>query len=132
MRRRKRKIRKLRGRRTVGRGRSKRGRGKGSRMGRGSVKSKGGGKRNFMYIVKYEPERLHVRGFSALKKKDRGINLRDIGRLSPEPEIDLQEYGYSKVLGSGELERPIKIKARKASKKAIEKVKKIGGEIITE
>lgn len=127
MKRHKKKNKKLAGKRTFGRGISKRGRGKGSRMGRGSVKV---GKRNFMHIVKYEPERFGKKGFVSLKKKAKGINLRDVPKLSDKDEIDITKFGYGKVLGGGELSKPLKIKAWSFSKKAEEKIKKSGGEAI--
>lgn len=42
-------------------------------------------------------------------------------------EIDLSKY---KILGTGEVKKKLSIKAKEASKSAIEKVKKAGGEII--
>jgi len=63
------------------------------------------------------------------------INLRDIeknlakyGKKSSKGyEINLKSY---KILGSGEIKNKLIIKAKEASKSAIEKVKKAGGEII--
>jgi membrane-bound lytic murein transglycosylase C len=60
------KISKLRGKRSHARGKAKRGRGRGSRMGRASVKRS---QRNIQHIRKYEPERLHQKGFRSIKKK---------------------------------------------------------------
>lgn len=129
VRRHKKKKGKLLGKRTHGRGRSKRGRGKGSRMGRGSVKI---GQRNFMHIVKYEPERLakNRRGFYSWKDQPKTINLRDIEKLSDKAEIDVTEFGFAKVLGGGDISKPLKIKAQSFSKKAKEKIEKKGGEAI--
>ena len=42
-------------------------------------------------------------------------------------ELDLSKY---KILGSGELKSKLIIKAKEASKSAVKKIKKTGGEII--
>ncbi|MGD9275694.1 MAG: uL15 family ribosomal protein [Candidatus Pacearchaeota archaeon] len=59
------------------------------------------------------------------------INLRDIQLNLKKYEkngiLDLSKY---KILGTGEVTQKLKIKALEASKSAIEKVKKAGGEII--
>lgn len=131
-RRHRRKILRLRGTRTNGRGNAKRGRGKGSRKGRGSVKSYGGGYRNFMFIAKYEPWRLNKKGFYSHRKKERGINLKEVEKLCEKNknDIDVTKYGYDKVLGSGDLKRAIEVKAHSFSKKAKERIEKAGGKAI--
>ena len=126
--RRKRKINKLRGTRTVGGGNTKNRRGKGNRMGRGSVKSRGGGTRNFMHIRKYEPERLHQPGFNSLRKRLKAITLTTIESLAKgAKELDVTKYGYQKVIATGNLSKPIIIKALKFSEKAIQKIEAAGG-----
>ena len=44
--------------------------------------------------------------------------------------IDLGKIGYNKLLSQGSLKNKFKITVDEASKKAIEKVKKAGGEVI--
>ncbi|MEM4739698.1 MAG: uL15m family ribosomal protein, partial [Zestosphaera sp.] len=44
--------------------------------------------------------------------------------------VNLEELGYNKLLGEGNLTRPMKITAPRATKAAIEKVKKAGGDVI--
>ena len=74
-----------------------------------------------------------------LEDKSRKINLREIeqklevfvekGIAKKKPngfEINLKEH---KILGTGEIHNKLIITAREASKSAIEKVKKSGGEI---
>ena len=72
-------------------------------------------------------------GKSSLKKKVKRyktLNLSDVVRIiKDKKEIDLSQY---KILSKGEISKPIKIKAYAASKAAINKVKKAGGEIILE
>jgi large subunit ribosomal protein L15 len=66
------------------------------------------------------------------KDKSKRINLGDI-QSNPDRyknkkgEIELKEY---KILGTGEVNEKLIIKARAASKSAIEKVKAKGGEIL--
>jgi len=125
MKRHKKKRPKLLGKRTHGRGRSKRGRGKGSRM---THKRTFG--TNIMHTLKYEPWRLSQKCFVSLKKKMKAINLKDIEKLAEKDEVDVTKFGYGKVIGSGTLKKPLKIKARLFSKKALEKIEKAGGEAV--
>ena len=124
----KRKVTKQRGSRRAGRGKAKRGRGRGSRMGRGSVKR---GQRNIAHIHKYEPERLDRKGFTSIHSKNKAINLRDLQTLTDKNEIDVTKFNYDKVLGAGEIKKPLKITAREFSSKAREKIKQAGGQAIT-
>ena len=70
------------------------------------------------------------------KDKENRINLRDIelnlskyskDSKSEKIEINLSNY---KILGTGEVKNKLIIKAKSASKKAIEKIEKQGGQII--
>ena len=55
-------------------------------------------------------------------------NLENYGKKKGDGfEVDLKDY---KILGKGEIKNKLIIKAKEASKSAIEKVKKAGGEII--
>ena len=56
------------------------------------------------------------------------MNLEKYGKKGKEGwEIDLKDY---KILSQGEVKNKLIIKAKEASKSAIEKVKKMGGEIL--
>jgi large subunit ribosomal protein L15 len=58
------------------------------------------------------------------------LNLEKYGKKNGEKwELDLKKY---KILGTGEVKNKLLIKALEASKSAIEKIKKAGGEIIIE
>jgi large subunit ribosomal protein L15 len=61
------------------------------------------------------------------KDKRKRINVGDIQNRYSSGEINLPDY---KVLGKGDIKERFIIKAKEASKSAIEKVKKAGGEII--
>jgi ribosomal protein L18E len=125
MKRHKKKIGKLRGKRTHGGGFSKRRRGKGSRMTHHRTWTT-----NIAHVRKYEPWRFTQKGFVPLEKKLTGINIGDVEKLSKENEIDVTKFGYGKVLGGGKISKPLKIKALKFSEKALKKLKEIGGEAV--
>jgi large subunit ribosomal protein L15 len=46
--------------------------------------------------------------------------------------VDLERHGYTKLLGSGRITKPIVVKVPAFSKSAAEKVKEAGGEILEE
>lgn len=122
MKRHKKKVAKLRGKRTHGGGFSKNRRGTGSRMTNRRTYTT-----NIAHVRKYQPWRLVQKGFVSRFKRMKAVNLNDICKTSDGKEISLPEC---KVLGGGELSRPIIIKAGAFSKKALEKIKKSGGEAV--
>jgi len=138
------KITKMRGSRTVGGGSSKKRRGAGHRGGRGQA---GGHKHHWTWIVKYDPEHFGKRGFKRPKKliKDqKAINLGEIQEKLPKlieegiakkekniTILDLTSIGCEKVLSQGKVTEPLHIKAREFSAKAEEKIKEAGGKTET-
>ena len=129
----------MRGSKTCGYGAKKKHRGKGSKGGKGLAGAMDH-KRN--KILKEIPEHIGKRGFKSLKQrkikpKIKAINLRDLNKIleklkEKKEEINLKELGYDKVLGKGDLEKPLIIKAKSFSAKAKEKIEKIGGKAIIE
>ncbi len=138
--RRRKKVVRQRGSGTHGWGSKKKHRGAGSRGGRGNA---GRGKRgeqnkpsiwkNTKYLGKY--------GFKIKKRKNvRSINVSDIEKgISTKFDlkeksgfivVNLKELGYDKLLGSGKVTKKFKITASSASKSAVEKINKAGGEVI--
>jgi large subunit ribosomal protein L15 len=82
--------------------------------------------------------RLPKRGFTNIFRKQYAvINLGDLaalelkGSVTPERLVEMgivkKLYDGLKVLGDGELERPVIISAHRFSKPALEKIKKAGG-----
>ncbi|AOL15793.1 50S ribosomal protein L15 [Sulfolobus sp. A20] len=136
--RREKKTRKLRGSRTMGWGI------RGQHRDRGSEGSRqiGMHKEKWSWVVKYGKDWYGKHGFrNPTSKKVSAISLRELeeligkGTLKIEEEngkkvIDLSKLGYDKLLGSGRLSIPLTVRVSRASKKAVEKVKQIGGEII--
>ncbi|MBS3072715.1 uL15 family ribosomal protein [Candidatus Pacearchaeota archaeon] len=122
------KVSRMRGSHTHGRGFMKKGRGSGQRGGKGMA---GTGKRADQKKTLIIKKGINYFGSPGLKPKIRKyevINVSEIERLANgKKEIDLNNY---KILGNGEIKISIKINALSASKSAIDKVKKAGGEII--
>lgn len=125
-------------------GSKKKHRGKGSRGGKGNA---GSGKRSWAKTPRQKGwKKLDLGKFGFVKRnatKVNAINLRfieeNLKRLVSEKLIveekgfyivDLKKLGFNKVLGTGKLTKKFRITADYASKKAIESVKKSGGEII--
>jgi large subunit ribosomal protein L15 len=127
------KVIRMRGSKTHGYGSKKKHRGAGSRGGRGYAGSK---KHKKTWIRKYEPGHIGKRGFKSLrqrglKKAVRTVNVSELERLAEgKKEIDLGKQGYDKVLGSGQLRKPLIVKAAQFSKRAGEKIKKVKGKAI--
>lgn len=128
----------FRGYKSHGWGSKKKHRGKGSRGGKGMA---GTGKRadtkKPTIINLYGNDYFGKRGFIVPAAKPyTAINLRDLNVLiakhSLTGEIKLKDYGYGKLLATGELHTPLTIIVERASQQAIEKVKNAGGSIVVE
>jgi large subunit ribosomal protein L15 len=141
--RRTRKIRKMRGSRTIGGGCSKKRRGAGHRGGRGNA---GLHKSKWTWTVKYDPKHFGKYGFKRPQRsilKFNTVNLDYLDEKSEELvqqglaqkksdtiEIDVTDLGYNKVLGKGKVNRPLIIKSPKFSSQAVLKIEDAGGETI--
>ena len=127
------KIIKKRGSKTCGYGMKKKHRGGGSRGGRGFA---GQYKHKKLMIKKKFPERFEKKKFKSLTQKGfeqdiKTINLNNLVTLSEgNKQIDLATLGYHKVLGKGEINIPLEVKAKSFTKKAKEKIEKAGGKTI--
>lgn len=123
------KTKKFRGTATHGRGK-KAGRGAGLQGGRGNA---GLHKHKYMHMLKYMPDHFGRHGFKrppSVVKKDKTINVGQLEEKFPEKKsIDLTKEGFDKLLGGGVINSNLKIKVKKASQKAVEKIKKKGGEV---
>ena len=130
--------------------RKRRGRGHGSGLGKSAGRGdKGAGQRSgFKRRAWFEggqmplSRRLPKRGFTNIFKKE--YQIVNVGRLDElgEKQIDakiLYENGFIrtplkpvKILGAGELKKPINITATEFSRSAKEKIEKIGGKTHTQ
>jgi large subunit ribosomal protein L15 len=125
-----RKIRKLRGSRTVGYGRIGQHRDSGSKGNR----KVGRHKHLWSKVVTSEPDYFGKHGFVSPQSKHRienTINLVKLDQLASGAEINLTELGYTKLLGTGKITKALTITVPVASKSAIAKVQEAGGKLIT-
>jgi large subunit ribosomal protein L15 len=129
-----RKTRKMRGSRTHGYGRIGQHRDAGSK----GQRKVGRHKHLWSYVVTHEPDYFGKRGFTSrqsLKRKENTINIAQLSELTAEKgtaHIDLTSMGYTKLLGTGKIDKPLTITVAACSKTASEKVEKAGGKILTE
>ena len=143
--RRRRKARKLRGRtRTMSWGRIGQHRKSGSKGGKGAA---GLGKHEWTWTIKYAPTWFGKKGFNPprirIGYKQKTINILKLVEILAElevknqlnyeddkPVINLEAMGYHKLLGGGEINKPVKVIVPKASENAIKKIRDAGGEVV--
>jgi large subunit ribosomal protein L15 len=135
-----RKHRKKRGSRTEGYGRVGQHRKNGSKGYKKSGRHKGG----WSYVLTYEPDYFGKKGFTSpksLRRKERVVNVGVLDQMAEhlpvekreeKAVLDLETLGYTKLLGSGKLTRPLIVKVASYSESAAAKVKEAGGEILAE
>ncbi|MFB6089102.1 MAG: uL15m family ribosomal protein [Candidatus Aenigmatarchaeota archaeon] len=137
------KKKRMRGSKSHGYGSKKKHRGAGSRGGRGYAGSLGHKRSE---LRKDEPDHLGKKGFKRPQKvvediktinlKELDMNIDDLleeGIASKEKnkiKINLNDLGYDKLLGSGNVNRPLVVEANDFSDSAKEKLKQKGGEAI--
>ena len=130
-----RKIRKFRGSRTVGYGRVGQHRDSGSKGNR----KVGRHKHLWSWVVTHEPDYFGKSGFTSpksLHRQVRTINLKKLEEMAKsnqgeKPQINLTALGYTKLLGTGNVTKPLSVEVSSFSKSAAEKIQKAGGEIIS-
>ena len=124
----------MRGSRTHGYGRIGQHRDAGSR----GQRKVGRHKHLWSYVVVNEPDYFGKKGFTSpqsLKRKENTINIKELDQIAtkkPGAHIDLTSLGYTKLLGTGKITKPLTITVPSCSKTAAEKIKKVGGKISTE
>jgi len=132
-----RKSRKTRGARTHGYGRVGQHRDQGSK----GFRKCGRHKHKWSWVQRYEPDYFGSSGFSspkALKVKTNTVNIGRLDRMAESATVekggkllvDLESLGFTKLLGSGKLTKPLVVKVLSCSKSAAEKVKEAGGQIL--
>jgi large subunit ribosomal protein L15 len=135
-----RKSRKNRGSRTCGYGKVGQHRDQGAKPERKA----GWHKHKWSYVIRYLPNYFGKRGFTSPKSLRQKVRIINVGKLEeiaaniPEAKekenvfVDLDSLGYTKLLGTGEIRKPLTVKVAFCSKSASEKVKAAGGEILAE
>ncbi len=140
-----RKIRRYRGSRTHGYGQIGQHRCRGGRGGTGKA---GLDKHKWTFVLKNDPTYWIKKGFvsaSTLNKKVRIINIGKLDDLADKLEVDkklerkeqkiflnLEQLGYDKLLGTGEISKPLLIKVGSYSESASKKLEEAGGAIFKE
>jgi large subunit ribosomal protein L15 len=135
-----RKTRKMRGSRTHGYGRVGQHRDAGSK----GQRKVGRHKHLWSYVTTHEPDYFGKHGFTSpqsLKRKEKVINVAKLDeisqKLSNEKEkgqthVNLTSLGYTKLLGTGKITKPLIVNVPSCSKSAAEKIKKAGGQVLTQ
>jgi large subunit ribosomal protein L15 len=133
-----RKTRKMRGSRTHGYGRVGQHRDAGSR----GHRKVGRHKHLWSYVVAHEPDYFGKHGFTSpqsLKRKENTINIKQLNELTAETpgekgktHVNLTSLGYTKLLGTGKITKPLIVNVPSCSKSAAEKIKKAGGQVLTQ
>lgn len=140
-----RKIRRLRGTRTVGFGQVGQHRKGGMKGGRGKA---GGLGTDLTYTVKYDPNRFGKHGFKNPLTIGRKINVINIGFLNESINrlsssgcteerdgkiyVNLVKLGYDKLLGTGKVTKPFMVQVKSVSEAAKKKIEEAGGTIVAE
>jgi large subunit ribosomal protein L15 len=130
-----RKTRKMRGERTHGYGKIGQHRGAGCR----GHRKVGRHKHLWSYVAAYEPNYFGKHGFTSpqsLKRKEKTINVTKLEEIPTtqekgETHINLTTLGYTKLLGTGKITKPLTIIVPSCSQTAEQKIKKAGGKILT-
>lgn len=141
--RRRRKVRKQRGSRTMGGGSVKKRRGAGDSGGKGLA---GGHKHKWFYILKHAPEHFGKRGFTRPAAVRRSLKSVNVGELDQHLEelveagvarregekfvVDVGKLGFDKVLGGGKVSGSLKVIAREFSESAKKKLEDAGGKAV--
>jgi len=135
-----RKTRKKRGSRTVGYGRVGQHRDQGSK----GFRKSGRHKRGWSWVQRYDPDYFGKNGFTSPQSLRQRVHIINVGRLdeiaekvSVEKEkgklfVDLETLGFTKLLGTGKVTKPLTVKVASCSKSAVEKIKEAGGQVLME
>lgn len=95
-------------------------------------------KHKWSYVIRYDPDYFQKKGFTSpqsLKQRTKTISIRELDEITreqTEQTIDLDSMGYTKLLGTGKLTKPLTVKIATSSQSAIQKIKAAGGQIQTE
>ena len=140
-----RKIRRQRGSRTHGWGQVGQHRAGGGRGGHGKA---GLDKHKWTWVVKNDPTYWLKKGFVSARTLGKTVNIINVGKLDALADklnsekklerkdkkiiLDLESLGYDKLLGTGEIVKPMLVKVASYSESASRKLEEAGGEILKE
>jgi len=140
-----RKVRRQRGSRTHGWGQIGQHRARGGRGGTGKA---GLDKHKWTYVIKHDPTYWEKKGFVSARTLGKTVNIINVGKLDDladklESEkklerkekkifLDLERLGYDKLLGTGDVVKPMLVKVASCSESASRKLEEAGGAILKE
>jgi len=140
-----RKVRKQRGSRTHGWGQIGQHRAGGGRGGHGKA---GLDKHKWTYVIKHDPTYWEKKGFVSTKTLNKTVSIINVGKLDDLADkldsekklerknkkivLDLESLGYDKLLGTGEIIKPMLVKVASYSEAASRKLEEAGGQILKE
>jgi large subunit ribosomal protein L15 len=140
-----RKVRKQRGSRTHGYGQIGQHRCRGGRGGTGKA---GLDKHKWSYVLRYDPTYWEKKGFVSTRTLGRKVSVINVGKLDDLVDkldsekklerkdkkifLDLGSLGYDKLLGTGEIIKPMLVKVASYSEAASRKLEEAGGQILKE
>ena len=140
-----RKVRRQRGSRTHGWGQVGQHRARGGRGGTGKA---GLDKHKWTYVIKHDPTYWEKKGFVSARTLNKTVKIINVGKLDDlvdklESEkklekkekkifLDLEKLGYNKLLGTGEVSKPMLVKIASYSEAASRKLEEAGGQILKE
>jgi len=141
-----RKVRKQRGSRTHGYGQVGQHRSGGG--GRGGHGKAGYDKHKWSYVLRYDPTYWIKKGFVSTRTLGKKVSIINVGKLDDLVDkldaekklerkekkifLDLESLGYDKLLGTGEISKPLLVKVESYSEAASRKLEEAGGEILKE
>jgi large subunit ribosomal protein L15 len=97
------------------------------------------------WVLRYEPDYFKKKGF--FSHKGGRVNVVNVGELEglakklgeestlergEMPFLDLDKMGYDKLLGRGNIQRPLSIRVKSHSESAVKKLEEVGGKIVSE
>jgi large subunit ribosomal protein L15 len=100
-------------------------------------------KQGWTYVLKHEPDyfgRKSLTSIRSLKRRESVVNVEALESLAQKTStrrdgkifVDLDELGYTKLLGKGRVTTPVVVKVSACSKLAAERIREAGGAILTE
>jgi large subunit ribosomal protein L15 len=84
---------------------------------------------NYTYRYLYSRPELNVGDLDEIL--DRLVAL-GLAEKEDKYRVDLTQFGYTKLLGSGNITKPVEVVVYEATEKAVSKIKAAGGSVLTE
>lgn len=99
-------------------------------------------KHKWSYVIRYEPNYFEKKGFTSPKSLRQSLKVVNVGKLDqmagelPAEKdryfLNLEDLGYTKLLGTGKVTKPLTVKVASCSESASQKIREAGGEVLAE